>query len=232
MLTDLVDIARWSIEHDGTPLPAPGPKRYTAHCRATLHQGNICLVLSPNGEIKVFAEGAQVFSFMEGRWRLTDAAEKYHAWQRAVRNAALAERLFTVALNLAEHRRGALFVVLDDARSAAAIVSADDLLANDAAGTDKARTHYLLRGRRLLDLEPSLIESIARMDGGIVLDRASALLAFGAILHAAPGANPAHASEGGRTTAALAASRHGSVLKVSEDGQVAFYRDGVEVWEI
>jgi hypothetical protein len=38
-------------------------------------------------------------------------------------------------------------------------------------------------------------------------------------------------SEGARTTAALAASRHGPVLKVSADGAITCY-DGRRLWEI
>jgi len=38
--------------------------------------------------------------------------------------------------------------------------------------------------------------------------------------------------EGGRTTAAVAASRFGNVLKTSEDGLVAFYQNGQKVWEM
>ena len=37
--------------------------------------------------------------------------------------------------------------------------------------------------------------------------------------------------EGARTTAAMAASRFGPVLKVSEDGLMSFY-DGTKVWDI
>ncbi len=37
--------------------------------------------------------------------------------------------------------------------------------------------------------------------------------------------------EGARTTAALAASRFGPVLKVSEDGIITFF-DGERVWDI
>jgi len=39
-------------------------------------------------------------------------------------------------------------------------------------------------------------------------------------------------AEGGRTTAAMSASRFGNVLKVSEDGLVTYYRDTAAVWEI
>ena len=74
------------------------------------------MVLTPNGEIKIFADGAQVFSFLDGRWHLTDAVEKYRVWEEALGNKELAHRLFSVALNLAEGRRGGLFVILDERR--------------------------------------------------------------------------------------------------------------------
>ena len=38
--------------------------------------------------------------------------------------------------------------------------------------------------------------------------------------------------EGGRTTAAIAASRYGTVLKISEDGLMSMYRGGRCLWEM
>jgi len=38
--------------------------------------------------------------------------------------------------------------------------------------------------------------------------------------------------EGGRTTAAIAASRFGSVLKISEDGLISFFQNGKCIWDI
>jgi hypothetical protein len=80
----------------------------------------------------------------------------------------------------------------------------------------------------------SVLQSIARVDGGIVMDRVGRLLAFGAILRHS-GASWA-AQDGGRTTArttaAVHASRFGLAIKISEDGMVSFYRDGEQVWEI
>ncbi len=233
-LIDLVDITDWTNADAAVRLPAPTSARYHPHALSTMEGGNICLVLTPNGEIKVFAGGAQVFNFMEGRWRLTDAAEKYHVWHRAVGNVPLAERLFTTALNLAEQRRGGLFVVLHGPESALELVSPADLLDGDSPADETAKPliHYLLRGKRVLELAPSILESIARMDGGIVLDSGSNLLAFGAILHTGGPPAPPQAIEGGRTTAAVAASRFGKVLKISEDGLVSFYSGGAAVWEI
>jgi DNA integrity scanning protein DisA with diadenylate cyclase activity len=230
-LVDLVDIEQFSrLDCDAT-LPAPSPARYRAHSLATLHGDNICLVLTPNGEIKVLAGGVQVFHFAEGCWRLTDATEKYHQFRRAIGEERLAERLFTAALNLAENRRGGLFVILDRPELALGLVAAEDLLENQAPGAaNKAQLHYLLRGKNVLDLELRVLQSIAQVDGGIVLDPQGRLLAFGAILRSA--GQPLVAQEGGRATAALHASRFGLALKISEDGPVSFYSSGSQVWEI
>jgi hypothetical protein len=38
--------------------------------------------------------------------------------------------------------------------------------------------------------------------------------------------------EGGRTTAAISASRFGCVLKISEDGMISFFRNGKCIWDI
>jgi len=71
------------------------------------------------------------------------------------------------------------------------------------------------------------------MDGAIVLDCQANLLAFGAILrHRSDFAPEAEIVEGSRTTAALESSKFGSVLKISEDGLVSFYRNRERVWEI
>ena len=237
-MVELVDIHEWAAPFDDMALPAPCGDQFRAHCRATLCGGHICLVLTRNGEIKAFADGMQMFSFLDGRWRLSDVGEKYALWERAIDNAPLAERLFTTALNLAERRRGGLFVVLDDAADGARLVPQNDRLeagptALDGDPRSKEQFHYLLRGKSVLDLTPTVLESVARIDGAIVLDRASNLMAFGAILrhHIEPAAER-YMPEGGRTTAAIVASRYGHVLKVSEDGLVSFYAAGRCVWEL
>src|ERR1700676_1270292 len=104
LMVELVDVAECARPFADFELPVPSARRYQVHNRATLCGGHVCLVLTPAGEIKIFADGAQAFSFLGGRWRLTDSAEKYALWQLAVGNEKLAERLFTVALNLAEDR--------------------------------------------------------------------------------------------------------------------------------
>jgi DNA integrity scanning protein DisA with diadenylate cyclase activity len=85
----------------------------------------------------------------------------------------------------------------------------------------------------VLELPTAILETVARIDGGIVLDRDSNLLAFGAILrhHDLTEFHP-ESIEGGRTTAAIAASRFGYVLKVSEDGLISFFQNGKCIWDM
>ena len=78
-----------------------------------------------------------------------------------------------------------------------------------------------------------MLESIAQIDGSVVLDRDSRLLAFGAILrHRVSLDENEEIGEGGRTAAAIAASQAGDVLMVSEGGLVSFYRKGHCVWTL
>ena len=207
LLVELIEVQDWAKPFADMPLPVPSAARYEAHSRATLCGGHIFVVLTPNGEIKIIAGGTQVFNFLDGRWRLTDVEEKYRRWENSIGDRRFAEIVFTVALNLADARRGCLFVILDDDESCDVLLSSGDLLAASSSPdhpTSKQQLHYLLRGKRVLDMAAPVLESVARIDGAIVLSRNSDLLAFGAILH--PPSTPAYAlspAEGGRTTAAM-----------------------------
>jgi len=234
LMVELIDVQEWAHPFNAMELPVPTTRRYRTHCQATLCGGHICMVLTPNGEIKIFGEGVQLFSFLDGRWHLTDAVAKYEAWEAAVGQPALAARLFTAALNLAEHRRGGMFVVLDDPAYARKLVNPPDLLEHEGQQrTAKNQLHYLLRRTSATDVSAAVLESIAQIDGSVVLDRNSRLLAFGAILRYRPPADEnAEMGEGGRTAASIGASQFGNVLMVSEGGQLTFYRQGHNVWTL
>jgi hypothetical protein len=234
-MVELVDVQDWAQPFSELELPVPSARRYRTHSQATLCGGHICLVLTPNGEIKIFGEGVQLFNFFDGRWHLTDSVSKFEAWEVAIGRKDLAARLFSAGLNLAEHRRGGMFVVLEDPRHARQLVSGLDLLETDRrerAGA-KNRLDYLLRKTRATDLSPAVLESIAQIDGSVVLDPDSRLLAFGAILrHRQQVHEDEEIGEGGRTAAAIGASQFGNVLMASEGGQLSFYQKGHCVWTL
>jgi DNA integrity scanning protein DisA with diadenylate cyclase activity len=210
----------------------PSADRYEPHARATLDGRRISLTLTPNGEIKISTNGVQTFAFVDGRWRLTDLAEKYAALERLIERG-LAQRLFTAALNLAEHRHGALFVVLPPGAETH-IVSATDQLVVDgtprnSAAPSKQDLHYLLAGANVLTLPTTIVQSVARIDGAVVVRPTGELMAVGAILKGGGGIT---GIEGARTTAAIHASLLGTAIKVSEDGVVSLFKDGVPVWHL
>src|SRR5260370_2904241 len=105
-MADLLDVQEGAHLLANMALPVPTARHYRPPSQATLCGGHICLVLTPNGEIKIFGEGVQLFSFFDGRWHLTDAVSKYQAWEAAIGRTELAAPLVSSGLNLPEHPRG------------------------------------------------------------------------------------------------------------------------------
>jgi DNA integrity scanning protein DisA with diadenylate cyclase activity len=236
LVLDIVEIARWADERRFSMPRVPNALPYVQHARAT-EGGNVCIVLSPSHEIKVFAEGVQQFTFRNAHWQLLDITAKFQMYADAVGNPALSERLFQTALDLSDARRGALFVLLREPTSALGqLIVPGDRLDTLAEPVDFRRSPsrrdlmYLLANRTALDMDRTVLEALATMDGATVLDRNGRLLAVGAILMH-PSVPAEVTVEGARTTAALAAARFGPVLKVSEDGAITFY-DGERIWDI
>jgi hypothetical protein len=240
-LLDIVDIGRWASAACGDAASdAPCAYAYQAHARATRNNGHVCAVLSPTREIKIFADGVQAFSLRGAAWHLLDVAAKYQLWADAVQNGPLAARIFQTALDLADRRDGALFAVLDDPDTAAAQLVAPldrlDMPMPDGSSVDTpSRRHlmHLLEGRSATELDAAVLAAVASVGGATVVDRAGRLRAAGAILRHPPMDEfaPEGIIEGARTTAAMAASRFGPVLKVSEDGVITFF-DGRRVWDV
>jgi hypothetical protein len=249
-LARMIDIARWSESaHGSEPLVHPCPRMHVNHAKATRSGGHVCLVLTPSQEIKVFAEGTLMFSFSDARWRLLDIPTKFAVWCEAVGRSGwpdLAASIFQAALNLSESRLGALFVVLrDPAHSVPQLIAPSDQISAAVVADDpqdpenlspkhaKRALHHVVRGMSLADLEPSVLEAIGSLDGAVVTDQDGQLLTFGAILRIAPESlELGRAVQGARTLAGLAASLHGPVLKVSEDGYLTMFLKGRRVWEL
>ena len=248
-LVRIADIAGWAEEtQDRRPQPYLCPRPYQSHARATISGGHVCLALTPSQEIKVFSEGEMTFSFSDGRWRLLDIPSKYAIWREAVERSSdddLARRLFQAALNLSEARVGALLVVARDPEtSVPQLIAPVDRMNEEVAADDpqdpenlsprlaKRALHHAVRGMTIGQLEPTVLEAIASLDGAVVTDPDGALLTFGAILRINPEVlDLGRSVQGARTLAALAASQFGPVLKISEDGYVTMFLKGRRVWE-
>jgi DNA integrity scanning protein DisA with diadenylate cyclase activity len=245
----IADVADWAERTQPKSREAHlCPRRYRAHARSTISGGHVCLVLTPSREIKVFARGELTFNFSDGRWRLLDVSTKFAAWSEAVRREGdcdLARRLFQAALNLSEARVGALLVVArDPERAIPQLIAPIDRMTEEVAVDDpqdpenlsprlaKRALHHVVRGMSIEELEPTVLEAIASLDGAVVAAPDGRLLTFGAILRINPEVlDLGRSVQGARTLAALAASQFGPVLKVSEDGYVTMFLKGRRVWE-
>jgi hypothetical protein len=242
VVLDIIEIARYAASmrtSAGVLLEAPVPTQFRPHAIATAGNRNTCIVLSPSHEIKVFAEGVEIFSFRNARWHLLDIQAKYENWERAVENSALANRLFQTALDLSDARQGALFVVLRDPENSLPMLVApgdrlDSPRGKPGDSPDRVQLLHMLRGRSAVSLDPAVLAGLARTDGATVMDGNGRLLAVGAILlHAEPlTPHSSLAVEGARTTAAMSAGRYAAVLKVSEDGLITFYDRQEKIWDI
>ena len=143
-----------------------------------------------------------LFGLSAARWRLLDIPSKFAAWREAVGYTSppdLALWLFQAALNLSEARTGALLVVVrDPTRAIKELIAPADRMTEEVAIDDpqdpenlsprfaKQALHHAVRGATLCDLEPVVLESIASLDGAVVVDQIGRLLTFGAILRIAP----------------------------------------------
>jgi hypothetical protein len=239
-LLDIIDVERWASQAcEPRRHQVACAARYEPHARATQNHGHICAVLSPSREIKVFAEGIEAFAFRGAGWHLLDLHAKYRVWADAVGNGDLALRLFQTALDLADRREGAVFVVVRDPARVKELIAAGDRLdlpiATPSTPDMPSRRDllHLLEGRSATALDPSVLAAVASLDGATVVTVDGRLLAAGAILRHQPvdDFDGSGIVEGARTSAALAASRFGPVLKVSEDGVITFF-DGERVWDI
>lgn len=238
-LLNIIDIRRWASGARQNSLTA---RPFQPHARATVQHGHVCAVLSPSREIKIFAEGTEMFTFRGAAWHLVDAQAKYRLWADALGDEPLAARIFQTARDLSDAREGALFVVVrePDVAVPQLVAPADrlDVPIREPIATgleEPSRRHllHLLERRTITDLDPSVFMGLAALDGATVIDRSGRLLAAGAILRH-PSSEQLDAGggvEGARTTAAMAASQFGPVLKVSEDGVITFF-DRERVWDI
>ena len=95
----------------------------------------------------------------------------------------------------------------------------DTMRESTAEVPSRLQLMHMLRGRSATDLDPAVLEALARTDGATVMDGSGRLLAVGAILLHTEPPEP-HSNlvvEGARTTAAMAAgSAHGMPPRTRE----------------
>lgn len=136
-----------------------------------------------------------------------------------------AERLTSVIKNMSQKNNGGLFIILpfDENKSI------DEIPEQLLSKTNKAQKLYksILKtsdgNMNIKTCDLYLLQSIASIDGAVILDSLFDILSFGEIVNNQLNSNSK--SFGARTTAALSASDFGLAIKISEDGDIDIFRN-------
>jgi hypothetical protein len=84
------------------------------------------------------------------------------------------------------------------------------------------------RGRFVGDVLATVLSSLAKLDGALVVKKDGEILGFGIILRP-PVMAGSNIDAGARSTAARAASIFGLTIKVSDNGPISGFKDGVQI---
>ncbi|MBM7118612.1 diadenylate cyclase [Archangium primigenium] len=194
-------------------------------------QGGIGVALTKGGDILVVKDRELLISQRAGEWRLW----RHSAITSAVRDSWLTRghpgnldrvlvALYRVALDLAFRRSGGLLVVASTWKKADKLVTAKgDLIGASSRSNSEQALDNSLSEKSILTMDRRVLADLASLDGALVIHRSGRLVAYGAMVRAKSNT----AQQGARSRAAIGASEYGLAIKVSSDGGITVYRQGV-----
>ncbi len=180
-------------------------------------------------------EDRSIWTFLDGQPLVIRRSEHWSAFPlwlakslgTAIGGGPAVDLVVSASLMVSIRSGGAIFGIVEDAGHLEGIVAVKDRydLRNESdlgAMQPETRLHHLIDGH---DLDAQTLARFGELDGATILDRQGRLLAYGAILSSSDSEH-----EGARTAAAKSLSHHALVvLKVSEDGDITVFRDGIPV---
>lgn len=191
--------------------------------------GKVAIRLTSAGEILLFKNKTLVFAKRRSLWRYLPHKRLLGELLRDKGNKEVEEvrtATYLTMLDLAFSRSGGCLGVLAkrcSPRALADLVSPGMLFASETASPNAKVLKKLINGRKFYELPRMLRKQLCAIDGAVLLDANGVVLTAGAIVKT--GGNPD--GGGGRSAAARALSRNGVGFKVSHDGFVEIYLEGV-----
>lgn len=201
--------------------------------------GRCGIALTRQGDILVFDEGVLRFTYRFGRWRYWNHSHVVNL----LRDRARAQRvprsivgyvvgsIYRASLDISFRRSGGLFVILHNQRDVRKIVRDGDAIGDATRGESDRDFDLVVQQHKMQAMSRGVAVEIASLDGAVVLANSGNILAYGAVLQPKK-AGRLRGSEGSRTKAAIGASNYGLAVKISSDGDITIYFEGLEFFRI
>ncbi len=182
-------------------------------------KGRIAVALNRLGEILIFRDGQLLFARRSGNWHFL-THDPIIRQMGVPKDVEIRRAIYETALDASFARTGACIGVIAAGKMnlAKSIIANEDRLSDSLS--DKARViDRILGGRKFHELDRTLRQELAAIDGATVIDHEGTVVAVGAILKIRGGS-----TGGGRTAAAKQLAELGLGVKISQDGGISGYR--------
>ena len=183
--------------------------------------GAFAVTVNEVSEIEVLISPARLLVRRKGVWAVFDP-DIFRSFLGEGMNQETVDDLLWTVYAVSKLRHGTVILIHDGTPRHLASLKKGSVGGDDPIGRLLISR---VKGQSIVELKQSgTLLRILSSDGMTVLDKNGKLLETGFII------DTSHAREmvigGGRTTAAIAASFFGKVIKVSQDGPIELYRDG------
>lgn len=188
-------------------------------------EGAFAVSITPASELEVLTCSDNMFVWRKGNWSLYDP-DIFQTFLSGHLEVKEIEVLIAAMYALSKLKLGAIVLIADEN-----ILVSADLQKGTVSGRDILSQSIIsvFNGKTISDLKHSgELISILSSDGMTLFNKNGALVDAGIIINTCT--TPGLVTGGGRTTAATAASLYGKVIKVSEDGPIELYENGICVY--
>ena len=184
-------------------------------------EGAFAVSITPASELEVMSCPDNIFVWRKGSWSLFDP-DIFRSFLSGHLDAKEAEALIMTVYALSKLRLGTIVLIAGEN-----VLVSGDLQKGTTSGKDSLSQVLInfFRSKTISGLKHSgELISILSSDGMTMFNKDGELVDAGIIINTCT--TPGLVTGGGRTTAATAASMHGKVIKVSEDGPIELYDRG------
>ena len=211
---------------------APGPRdnieqlanRETVSLLAKAGSGAFAVFVNKSSEVEIVLDTDKLLLWRKGYWGIYDP-DIFHEFLHGRLEKRSIDHLLWSVYALSKERHGTVILVADDKADLNALRKG---LVGGRDPLSRALIKHV-RGTKIGTLKRSgELSRILSSDGLTIINRKGELIDTGVIIDTSLVSDLV--TGGGRTTAASAASHHGRVIKVSEDGPMELFRDGQSIY--